>query len=1414
MSGRLTLTLFFLTLLLHPGLANAQGTELNAESVTAEGAEDSPGRRELWFRNGRTTPNRGAAAARFRARAHHDKVLKRLRRAAHLNQANAASSVLQAGTAWNSIGPAPQFANVGSLQDYGATSGRANAIAIDPADLTGNTVYVGGAYGGLWRSQNAASGSFGDTSGVSWLPLTDDQPTLSVGAIALQPGNINPTTKLSNLILLGTGEGNAAIDSYYGLGFLRSIDAGATWNLISTAAGGLSLEGLSVTRMAFSQSAGQTNRVVAAISGSAIGTEDGLATPTSTPGLYTSTDAGLTWSHQAPTDAGSVIDSTSATSVVFHAASSRFYAAIRYHGFYSSTDGVNWARLPNQPGGAALSNSACPSAHSVNCPIFRGEVASLSDLKVSPPRNELYVWYVDGNFADRGIYRSTDGGNKWDKIAENGLTDCGDVSGCGTQQSFFNLQLAAVTSATSDPHTDLYAGAVNEYKCTLNDSSVTTCSQGSWLNLTHVYGCPSIAHVHPDQHAIDHTISSLTGKEILYFANDGGVYRALDGQRGLTSGSCSGANQFDSLNASLGSMTQFVSFSQSPVASTTLLGGTQDNGSPATSQAGIDTTWTTVNTGDGGYSEINPSNANDWFTENTGVSIQRCTVGINCDAVGFNQVVSSSTVAGDVGAFYTPYSLDPQSSNTMLVGTCRIWRGHTDGSGFVDISNNFDTQTPTTCTGPSSTNVSHSIRALAAGGPKDASGLSKVIYATTEGSGPLGLESPPGGRVLVTTNASAGTLSWKDVTQSINPNQYTISSVAVDSTDPTGQTAYVSIMGFNTASPAYSSHVFKTTDAGGSWQDFTGAGAGALPDAPANTLAIDTSASMLYVGTDVGVFSSTTASANWSELGPAATPNASGFLPNVPVTKVRIFRGNGQVLLRAATYGRGMWEFPLVTTPDYLIGIANPSQTIFPGQTATFPGTLRSLSGYNSRVAFSCAAAATLPPQTCNISPVSLQPASGTGSSFSLTARDSIGDYVFNVHGIGSDPNSTTHDQSVTVRVVDFSLSLPSPTALSVNRPGDSNSTSVQVSAFGSFNLPVNLACSGLPAGAMCRFVPGSTISPVAGSPVPVTLSISASGTTPAGNSVVTITGTSGSVSRNQNVSLTVTTLADYTLSILNSPQSALVNGNAIFNGTLTSVNGYNNQINLSCGPGSPPVCNIDQSASIVPSGRGAPFTITASSSTSQTYLFNVIANGTDALHIAHSSPITFNALPDFTLDAASTSATVGAGSIAQYSLNFRPGGGDSIFQNDVTYSCVAGTLPGFASCNFTPSRITAGSAATSVSLSITTRAPSSAAATGNRLDIFYFGFLQLAGVLGVFVNFEKPRGDRKKRMVCCAGLIILCFAAILSCGGGGSGSGSPPPTLPTAGTPSGTFSVTINASEISGNSTVQHTTTVSLTVQ
>ena len=197
---------------------------------------------------------------------------------------------------------------------------------------------------------------------VQFTPLTDKlsalagarDASISIGALTVQPGG-------TGVILAGTGDPNDALDSYYGAGILRSADGGNSWSLIPTTSDQIFAftgEGFA----GFAWSTVNPQLVVAAVSQAYGGTVVNAERPyTSYAGLYYSLDSGLNWSLaritdgatgdvQGPLDAFASPHGNAATAVVWNPIRRLFIAAVRYHGYYQSADGVIWTRMAHNPG--------------------------------------------------------------------------------------------------------------------------------------------------------------------------------------------------------------------------------------------------------------------------------------------------------------------------------------------------------------------------------------------------------------------------------------------------------------------------------------------------------------------------------------------------------------------------------------------------------------------------------------------------------------------------------------------------------------------------------------------------------------------------------------------------------------------------------------------------------------------------------------------------------------------------------------------------------------------------------------------------------------------------------------------------------------------------------------------------------
>ncbi len=867
-------------------------------------------------------------------------------------------SITGLNATWQSLGPN----QVASLA-YGKVTGRVTAIAIDPVDTSGNTVYLGTTGGGVWKSTNAA----GPSVDVTFAPLSDTLsvfsanagtgviPSLSIGAVSVDNG----------VILAGTGDPNDATDSFYGSGILRSKDGGLTWTIIQQSQDGSngahSFTGLAFAGFAWSSTLPDT--VVAAVSQAAEGTLVNAPIASSVMGLYYSTDAGQTWQMATviDTDGGNQYvqrplpgaggGSNAATAVVWNPIRQRFYAAIRYHGYYESADGATWTRLAHQPG-LGLTTAACPpnagGSGSPSCPIFRGALA------VQPVTGDTFALTVDSNNLDQGLWQDVCGlvGTACTSnpvLFAKQLPAAPLETGNGSSvipQADYNLALAAMPSGTD---TLLFAGTIDLYRCSLAGG----CALRNTTNA--IDGCAAPAMVAPAQHAI----ATLANSTLLFIGNDGGLWRSTDGvNQQSTPCSPDDANQFQNLNGGLGSLAEVTSFAQHPTDSSTLLVGLGANGTAATSTASLSapSPWSQLATGEGGTVAIDQTNPQLWYLSNgAGVSIHACANGASCTPADFAgaPTIGPTQTAQDASLIDAPWLLDPALPSNVLVGTCRIWRGPASSGASWSSANALSNLLG----GPQNSacgSANPVLRSLAAAGPASSATAaqnagSKVLYAGLAGK--LDGGGTSGGHLFATSRAdiASGSTAWTDLSLShvtndvsyefkFNPGGFDISSLAADPHDANGATLYATVMGFHVP------HLYRSTDGGASWVDISSN----LPDAPANSVLVDPNdANTLYVALDTGVYVTTQVatctSANcWSIYGSS--------LPNAPVVELTAApampTGDGRTgELRAATYGRGIWQIPLLTAlspAEPAIGLS-PTALTFSDQavaTASIPQSI------------------------------------------------------------------------------------------------------------------------------------------------------------------------------------------------------------------------------------------------------------------------------------------------------------------------------------------------------------------------------------------------------------------------------------------------------------------------------------------
>ncbi|NNC83697.1 MAG: T9SS type A sorting domain-containing protein, partial [Flavobacteriales bacterium] len=205
------------------------------------------------------------------------------------------------------------------------------------------------------------------------------------------------------------------------------------------------------------------------------------------------------------------------------------------------------------------------------------------------------------------------------------------------------------------------------------------------------------------------------------------------------------------------------------------------------------------------------------------------------------------------GAWVTPFMLDPNDPNTLFAGYESLWKRTGNGAWF-QLS-------------PPSGNITQF---------NIAPSNSDVIYIVRSTT------------VLKTTD---GGDTWSGI--SVGGSSTTKTSIAFNPEDE--NEVYITVSGFNIGSKVY-----RTTDGGDNWENISYN----LPNFPANSIVYEAGSNGgLYVAMDVGIYYINDDLVNW-------IPYEEG-LPKVPVSELEIHYATNK--LRAATYGRGLWESDLFT---------------------------------------------------------------------------------------------------------------------------------------------------------------------------------------------------------------------------------------------------------------------------------------------------------------------------------------------------------------------------------------------------------------------------------------------------------------------------------------------------------------------
>ncbi len=666
--------------------------------------------------------------------------------------------------------------------------------------------YVGFATGGVWETKN---------HGMSWTPLFDDEATSSIGDVTLAPSN-------PNVVWVGTGEPQNRNSSPYGGGVYRSVDSGRSWTHL----------GLTETQTIAKIAVHPRDPDVAYVAA-----PGHLWGPNPDRGVYRTTDGGESWEKilyiDEDTGAIDLVMDPNDPKTIFAAMYQRRRTAFGFSawgpgsGLYRTVDGGDsWHELTD----------GLPEGHKgrIGIDVWKGD------------GNLVYATIEGESQAARGLYRSTDRGESWEKM-----------SGNNPRPMYFSM----VRIDPSNPDRIYMGGVVLQVSDDGGRSWWPT--RGYW-------------EIHVDNHAlwIDPNDSNH-----LVLGNDGGVATSWDAAESWRHHNNLAIGQFYEIGVDMSDPYR-------------VCGGLQDNSSwcaPVNSldNYGIDNgDWVDIWGGDGFYSEPDPFDPTWIFTESQNGNLGRVNMETGESVRIRPQYRGEEEEAGYEWNWNTPIAPSVHDAGTVYVGSDRLMRSRDRGATWEeaspDLTRGIDRDTLTIFSRPLS--ESHLSRNDGTGSYGNVTTISEspvsaqVLWVGTDD-----------GNVQVTRDGGA---SWTNVVDEIDglPGRRWVSRIEASHHEE-GR-AYVTFDGHH--DDDLEPWVFVTEDHGDSWRRI----ANGLPMHSVNVVREHPSTpDLLFVGNEIGIFVSVDRGANWHRL--------KGDFPTVPVDDLVIHPRENDLVV--GTHGRSIW---------------------------------------------------------------------------------------------------------------------------------------------------------------------------------------------------------------------------------------------------------------------------------------------------------------------------------------------------------------------------------------------------------------------------------------------------------------------------------------------------------------------------